>query len=81
MAEQANPALPSPHPAANPPPSHDEEAQRDSTPKARAKSKVVLQSAIRRHFGRAKASHFAQLHDVVKKLKLVVFQDDDGDDR
>ena len=80
MTEQANP---------NPTPPHtlplqlsSDEAQRDSTPlKARMKSKVVLKSAIRRHFGRAKAAHFSQMHDVVKKLKLVVFQDDDGDSR
>ncbi|GMI01967.1 hypothetical protein TrST_g6106 [Triparma strigata] len=44
------------------------------------KSKIVLKAAIKRHFGRTKSSHFAALHDVIGKLRLLVFLDQSSDD-
>lgn len=39
------------------------------------KSKILLKQAIKRHFGRSESSHFAALHEVIAKLRLLCFVD------
>ncbi|GMH74688.1 hypothetical protein TL16_g06530 [Triparma laevis f. inornata] len=44
------------------------------------KSKILLKQAIKRHFGRSESSHFAALHEVIAKLRLLCFVDQSEED-